>query len=56
MLTQYDKAIAAVLVAVFMWANQRFGLALPVDADTLSLLVGAVVTAVVYFVPNKKAP
>lgn len=51
--TSFNKAIVAVLVPLIAWANQRWGLALPMDADTLSLLVMGVTALVVYLTPNR---
>lgn len=55
MFTKYDKAIAAVLMALAAWLNQKYGLALPVDSETLILLAGGLTSAIVYLVPNKGA-
>lgn len=48
----YSKALAAVLVAVVLWANQRWGFALPVDIDTWTLIVGGLITAGVFLAPK----
>jgi hypothetical protein len=53
MLTPLDKAIVAVLIPLIALANQKWGLALPVDAATLGTLVAAITGLAVYFVPNK---
>lgn len=48
----YSKALAAVVVAVVLWANQRWGFALPVDIDTWTLIVGGLITAGVFIAPK----
>ena len=53
--TQYNKALVAVLIPLVSFINQKWGLALPIDADTLSALVGLVTAVAVYLVPNTKA-
>lgn len=53
MVTEYDKALAAVLAAVVIWLNQKYGFALPSDPPTLALISGAIISGVVYLVPNK---
>jgi TRAP-type C4-dicarboxylate transport system permease large subunit len=52
--TAYNKAIVAVLVPLVILANQKWGLALPVDEATLGALVAAITGAFVYFTPNKE--
>jgi TRAP-type C4-dicarboxylate transport system permease large subunit len=52
--TAYNKAIVAVLVPLVILANQKWGLALPVDEATLGALVAAITGAFVYFIPNKE--
>lgn len=54
-LAAYSKAIVALLIPLATFANQKFGLALPVDDQTVGMIVAAVTAAVVYFVPNAKA-
>lgn len=55
MLTPLDKAIVAVLLPLIVFVNQKWGLTLPVDGDTLGMIVAAITGAAVYFTPNKKA-
>lgn len=55
MLTKYDKAIAAFLVPLIMLANQKWGVALPADPETVTALVAAITGAAVWAVPNKEA-
>jgi len=53
MMSQYDKAIVAILIPLIAWLNQKYGFKFPVDADTLSAIVGMITAAAVYLVPNK---
>lgn len=55
MLTPIDKAIVAVLVPLIVYANQTWGLALPVDPAVLGSIVAALTGLAVYFTPNKGA-
>lgn len=51
--TSANKAIVALIIPLIAWANQRWGLALPVDESTLLALVGLVTTVAVFLVPNR---
>lgn len=53
MLTQFDKAIVAVLIPLIVLANQKWGLTLPIDPDTLGALIAGLTGLGVYFIPNK---
>jgi hypothetical protein len=53
MATELDKALAVVIASVLLWLNQKYGFSLPTDPQILLPIVGAVLAAVVYFVPNK---
>jgi hypothetical protein len=53
MFTTLDKALVAVLIPLLLWANQKWGLTLPVDADTWLPIVAALGGLLVYAVPNK---
>jgi hypothetical protein len=55
MLTKYDKAITAFLIPLLILANQKWGVALPADPETVGALVAAITAAAVYLVPNKGA-
>jgi hypothetical protein len=48
----YSKAIAAVLVALVLWANQKWGFKLPVDIETWTLIVGALIAGGVFVAPK----
>jgi hypothetical protein len=53
-LTAYTKSIAALVLALIVWVNQKWGLALPVDSDTIALITGLIVTAGVFLAPKNK--
>ena len=53
MLTNIDKAIVALLIPLLTWLNQKYGLKVPVDDQTLLVLVGVVTSIIVHQVPNK---
>lgn len=55
MLTTVDKAIVAILPGIVAWVNQKWGLHFNADPATLTLVVSAISTILVYFVPNKAA-
>lgn len=48
----YSKTIAALVLALIVWANQKWGFALPVDADTISLITGLIITVGVMLAPK----
>lgn len=54
-LAAYSKSIIALLVPLITFANQKWGLSLPVDDQTLGMIVAAVSGALVWLVPNKGA-
>lgn len=54
MFTKYDKAIVAFLVPLIVLVNQKWGLSLPVDDETVGALVAALTAAAVWATPNKQ--
>lgn len=54
-LAAYSKSIIALLVPLITFANQKWGLSLPVDDQTLGMIVAAVTSVIVWAVPNAKA-
>jgi hypothetical protein len=50
----YSKSLAALVLALLLWANQKWGLALPADPDTVNLIVGLIITAGVFLAPKNK--
>jgi hypothetical protein len=50
----YSKSIAALVLALVIWANQKWGFALPADPDTISLITGLIITLGVMLAPKNK--
>jgi len=55
MLTTIDKALVAILPGIVAWVNQKWGFHLDATPETLTLVVSAISTVLVYFIPNKAA-
>jgi hypothetical protein len=55
MISAIDKALVPILVSAVTWLNQKYGFHLDADPSTLAVLVGAVSSVIVYFIPNKEA-
>ncbi len=55
MLTAFDKAIVPILAGLLAWLNQKYGFKFDTSPETLTIIVSAITTAIVYFVPNKPA-
>lgn len=53
MISQFDKAIVALLPPVLAWLNQKYGLRIDASPETLTAVVGFVSSILVYFTPNK---
>ena len=53
MISAIDKALVPILVSAVTWANQQWGWHLDADPSTLAMIVGAVSSIIVYFMPNK---
>jgi hypothetical protein len=53
MITNSDKAFAVIIAAIALWLNQKYGFALPTDANVWFPVVGAILAAVTWAVPNK---
>lgn len=50
----YSKSIAALVLALLVWANQKYAFSLPVDPDTVTLITGLIITAGVFLAPKNK--
>jgi hypothetical protein len=50
----YSKSLTAVVLALLLWANQRWGMALPADPDTVNLIVGLIIAGGVFLAPKNK--
>jgi hypothetical protein len=55
MLTEFDKAVIPIVVAIIAWCNQKWGLHFDTDPTIVGGIVGAVTSIIVYFWPNKAA-
>lgn len=55
MITVLDKALVAILPALLLWLNQKFGYHFDTTPETMTVLAGAISSILVYFVPNKGA-
>jgi hypothetical protein len=55
MLTSFDKAAVPFIAAAIAWLDHKYGWKLSDDPATLTMLVGAISTVIVYFIPNKTA-
>ncbi len=53
MFTSVDKALVALIMGVLYILNTFAGIDLGVDAQTVSVIIGALTPVLVYFVPNK---
>lgn len=52
---QYNKAwVGLITIAVYL-VNKKYGWDIPLDDDTTIALLGALVSALTYMVPNKNA-
>lgn len=55
MLTPFDKALVPIAAGILAWLNQKYGFRFDTSPETLTVLIGAVSAAIVYFIPNKTA-
>ena len=56
MLTKYDKAIIALIMAVLGLLNTWFDRILPITEGQITVLVSLLTPLLVYAIPNKKTP
>ena len=54
-MTNFDKALVAVLPGIITWLNQKYGAHIDASPETLTVVVGFISSILVYFVPNKAA-
>jgi hypothetical protein len=52
-MSKYNKAIVAFLIAIVAFVRSFFGVDLGIDDATATAIVGAITTALVYWVPNR---
>jgi hypothetical protein len=53
MFTNYDKALAPLIVMIIGFLNQQFGWQFSTDPATVAGVIGAIMVIVTYIVPNK---
>lgn len=53
-MTQYNKAFVGIIMILVYLINQKYGIELPVDDNTAVAILGMLISAVTYFVPNTK--
>lgn len=53
MVTSFDKAVVALIMALIFFANKFFNTSIAVDEQTVSSVVMALTPIVVYLFPNK---
>lgn len=51
---QYNKAWVGIFMVSVYLVNKHYGIELPIDEDTAISLLGMLVSAVTFAVPNKK--
>jgi hypothetical protein len=54
MLTNFDKALVAILPGLIAWINQKWGLTIDASPATIAVVVGFFSSILVYLVPNKE--
>jgi putative flippase GtrA len=55
MLTAFDKAMVFIVAGFLGFLNQKFGYHFDTTPETLSIVIAAISSIIVYFVPNKVA-
>lgn len=55
MLSSFDKALVPFVASAIAWLNQKYGFGLDADPAAVGVLIGAITSIIVYFVPNKPA-
>lgn len=55
MITQFDKALVAVIMAAIFFANEYFNAGLTVDPTVINQIVAVLTPVLVWAIPNKKA-
>ena len=51
-LTQYNKAFVAIIMVLVYLVNKKYGIELPVDDQTATIILGMIISALTYAVPN----
>ena len=50
---QYNKAWVGIFMVILYLMNKHYGIELPIDEDTAVSILGMLISAVTYYVPNK---
>jgi TRAP-type C4-dicarboxylate transport system permease large subunit len=53
-LQQYNKAFVGIVMVVIYLINLHYGIELPLDESTMTVILGALISLITYLVPNKK--
>lgn len=51
-LTQYNKAFVAIIMVLVYLINKKYGVELPIDDQTATIVLGMIISALTYIVPN----
>lgn len=51
-LTQYNKAFVAIIMIAVYLVNKKYGIELPVDDQTATIILGMIISALTYAIPN----
>lgn len=51
-LTQYNKAFVAIIMVLVYLLNKKYGIELPVDDQTATVILGMLISALTYVIPN----
>lgn len=54
MWSTFDKFLASVITSALLWLNQKYGFKISTDPETVAAIVGLIVAAVTFIVPNKE--
>lgn len=53
-LSQYNKALVPLTMAIVYWVNAKYGVELPIDETSVMILWGTIGSLVTFAVPNTK--
>jgi len=51
-LTQYNKAFVAIIMVLVYLVNKKYGVELPIDDQTATIILGMIISALTYVIPN----
>lgn len=55
MLTSFDKAMIPIIAGGLAWLNQKYGYHFDTSPETITVVVSALASILVYLAPNKEA-